>query len=157
LHRLDDAKNRYDQALEINPNDANALSLRGMLLGFQDRGLEAAQDTERALHLAPLDPHRFFYLAMAAGAWMSAGNYEKVETYAKASLRLNKTHVSTLRMLVVAQQKQGKLRSVQDTLSELMRLQPSLRVSSWLRSSPSANFINGRSFAQALLDAGVPD
>jgi len=157
LHRLDDAEERYDMALDINPNDANARSLRGMLLAFQDRGKEGVPDAERALHLAPLDPHRFFYLAMAAGAWMSAGDYEKVEHYAQASLRLNRTHVSTLRMLVVAQEKQGKFENVQETLSELMRLQPGLRVSSWLKSSPSANFENGRSFAQALLDAGVPE
>ncbi len=157
LHRFDEAEDRYNLALQTNPNDVNARSLRGMLLAFQDRGEEGVQDTERALHLAPLDPHRFFYLAMAAGAWLTPGGYEKAEEYAKASLRLNRTHTSTLRMLVVAQQKSGKIEAARETVSELMRLQPGLRVKTWLKSSPSAEFRTGRVFAQALLDAGVPE
>ncbi|SMX30473.1 Transcriptional activator CadC [Pelagimonas phthalicica] len=157
LHRLDDAEDRYDLALETNPSDANARALRGMLLAFQDRGDEGVPDTERALRLAPLDPHRFFYLAMAAGAWLTPGNFEKAEEYARASLRLNRTHLSSLRMLAVAQQKSGKYEAARETVADLMRLQPGLRVNSWLKSSPSADFETGRRFAQALRDAGVPD
>lgn len=157
LHRLDDAEDRYNLALEANPNDANARSLRGMMLAFQGRGAEGVHDTERALHLSPLDPHRFFYLAMAAGAYLTPGDFEKAEKYAKASLLLNRTHISTLRMLAVAQQKSGKTGAAQETVSELMRLQPGLRVQSWLKSSPSAEYDTGRQFAQALRDAGVPD
>lgn len=157
LHRFDDAEDRYDLALETNPSDANARALRGMLLAFQDRGDEGVSDTERALRLAPLDPHRFFYLAMAAGAWLTPGNFEKAEEYARASLRLNRTHLSSLRMLAVAQQKSGKHEAARETVADLMRLQPGLRVNSWLKSSPSADFETGRRFAQALRDAGVPD
>ncbi|GAA6181096.1 hypothetical protein NBRC116594_25340 [Shimia sp. NS0008-38b] len=157
LHRFDDAEDRYNLALEMNPSDANARALRGMLLAFQERGDEGVRDTERALRLSPLDPHRFFYLAMAAGAWLTPGDFEKVEQYARASLRLNRTHLSTLRMLAVAQQKAGKHLAARETVSDLMRLQPGLRVSAWLRSSPSAEFKTGRLFAQALREAGVPD
>lgn len=157
LHRLDDAEDRYNLALQRNPNDANARSLRGMMLAFQGRGAEGVHDTERALHLSPLDPHRFFYLAMAAGACLTPGDFEKAEKYAKASLLLNRTHTSTLRMLVVAQQKSGKTKAAKETVSELMRLQPALRVQTWLKSSPSAEYDTGRQFAQALRDAGVPD
>lgn len=157
MHRFDDAEDRYNLALETNPSDPNARALRGMLLAFQDRGEEGVRDTERALRLAPLDPHRFFYLAMAAGAWLTPGNFEKAEQYAKASLRLNRTHLSTLRMLAVAQQKSGKHEAARETVAELMRLQPGLRVRSWLKSSPSADFRTGRLFAQALREAGVPD
>ncbi|WP_165759722.1 winged helix-turn-helix domain-containing tetratricopeptide repeat protein [Falsiruegeria litorea] len=156
-HRFDEAEDRYNLALENNPSDPNARALRGMLLAFQDRGEEGVRDTELALRLSPLDPHRFFYLAMAAGAWFTPGDFEKAEQYAKASLRLNRTHLSTLRMLAVAQQKSGKHQAARGTVAELMRLQPGLRVNSWLKSSPSADFRTGRLFAQALREAGVPD
>ncbi|MEJ6395550.1 hypothetical protein V8J82_19985 [Gymnodinialimonas sp. 2305UL16-5] len=157
LHRLDDAEDRYDLALDINPSDVNARSLRGMLLAFQDRGEDGVRDTERALHLAPLDPHRFFYLVMAAGAWLTPDNYQRSEDLAMESLRLNRTHTSTLRVLAVAQQKQGKTGQAKETVSQLLRLQPELRVSHWLKSSPSAGYNTGKKFAEALRDAGVPD
>lgn len=157
LHRLDDAEERYDLALDINPNDANARSLRGMLLAFQDRGEDGVRDTERALHLAPLDPHRFFYLVMAAGAWLTPNNFARSEELALASLRLNRTHTSTLRVLAVAQHSQGKTAEARETVSKLLKLQPDLRVSRWLKSSPSAEFNTGKTFAKALRDAGVPE
>lgn len=157
LHRFDDAEDRYDLALETNPSDANARALRGMLLAFQDRGDEGVSDTERALRLAPLDPHRFLYLAMAAGTLLTRGDFDRAEQHAMASLRLNRTHLSSLRMLAVTQVESGKHDAARETVADIMRLHPDFRVNSWLKSSPSADFNVGRRFAQALRDAGVPD
>lgn len=157
LHRFDDAEDRYDLALQTNPSDANARALRGMLLAFQDRGDEGVPDTERALRLAPLDPHRFLYLAMAAGTLLTRGDFDRAEQHAMASLRLNRTHLSSLRMLAVTQVESGKHDAARETVADIMRLHPDFRVNSWLKSSPSADFNVGRRFAQALRDAGVPD
>lgn len=155
--RLDDAEDRYDTALANSPNDAQGRTLRGMLRAFSDRGEEGTRDTERALHLTPLDPHRFFYLALAAGACIAVENFERAEVLAKESLRLNKTHVSTLRMLAVAQLGAGDGDAARKTATKLMAAQPDLRVGSWLRSSPSGKFSNGKRFANMLRDVGVPD
>ena len=157
MRRLDEAEDRYDQALEINPNDVNARSLRGMLLAFQDRGEEGVSDTERALHLSPLDPHRFFYLIMLGGSLLTAGDYARSEELALASLRLNRTHTSTLRVLAVAQKQLGKETEARKTASELLKLQPNFRVNKWLQSSPSRDFEIGRMFAQSLLEIGLPE
>ncbi|MEL6959284.1 MAG: winged helix-turn-helix domain-containing protein [Pseudomonadota bacterium] len=157
VHRLDEAEDRYNLALENNPNDANARALRGMMLTFQDRGDEGLRDTERALHLAPLDPHRFLYLALAAGAALSVADYDRAEDLAKESLRLNRTHASTLRTLAVAQHKSGLAEDAQETVTELLRVQPKLRVSEWLSAAPSANYQNGQDFAQSLRELGVPE
>lgn len=156
-HRLDEAESRYDAALSINPNDAQGRAQRGTLASFQDRGADGKRDTERALHLSPLDPHRFLYLALAAGANMSAEDYPRAVTLAKESLRLNRTHVSTLRVLAAAQQGAGQLSDARKTTTELLRLQPDLRVSKWLETAPSADFQNGKRFAQMLQAAGIPE
>ncbi|MBY5934723.1 winged helix-turn-helix domain-containing protein [Tateyamaria omphalii] len=154
--RLDDAELRYDAALSINPNDAQGRALRGILASFCDRGAQGKRDAERALHLTPLDPHRFFYLALAAGANLSAEDYPRAVTLAKESVRLNRTHVSTLRVLAAAQQGAGQFDDARTTASELLQLQPDLRISSWLRTAPSAQFRNGQRFAELLRGAGIP-
>ena len=155
-HRFDEAESRYDAALRINPNDAQGRAQRGTLAAFQDRGQDGKRDAERALHLTPLDPHRFLYLAIAAGANLSAEDYPRAVTLAKESLRLNRTHVSTLRVLAAAQQGAGQEEDAQKTTAELLRLQPHLRVSNWLSTAPSAAFRNGLRFAELLEASGVP-
>ena len=157
LHKLDEAEDRYDAALESNPNDANGRLLRGTLFAFQGMGKEAKRDSERALHLAPLDPHRFFFLALAASANIAAEDYERAIVLAKASLRMNRTHTSTLRVKAVAQMRLGDEEAARETTRELMRLQPNLSVSAWLKNSPSASFEVGRQFAKTLRETGVPE
>ncbi len=157
LHQLDEAEDRYDAALEANPNDANGRLLRGTLFAFQGRGQAAKRDSERALHLAPLDPHRFFFLALAASANIAAEDYERAVVLAKASLRMNRTHTSTLRVKAVAQMRLGDEEAARETTRELLRLQPNLSVRAWLRNSPSANFEVGQHFAATLRETGVPE
>ncbi|WP_245834452.1 tetratricopeptide repeat protein [Yoonia maricola] len=157
LHQLDEAEDRYDAALDVNPNDASGRVLRGTLFAFQGKGEDAKRDAERALHLAPIDPHRFFFLALAASANVAAEDYERAVVLAKASLRLNRTHTSTLRVQAVAQMRLGYEDEARKTTRELLRLQPGLRVSAWLKGSPSANFDVGQNFAATLRETGVPD
>lgn len=157
LHQLDEAEDRYDAALESNPNEANGRLLRGTLFAFQGRGEAAKRDSERALHLAPLDPHRFFFLALTATANIAAEDYERAIVLANASLRMNRTHTSTLRVKAVAQMRLGDEKAARETTRELLRLQPNLSVSAWLKSSPSASFELGRNFAATLRETGVPE
>lgn len=157
LKRLDEAEDRYNTALDINPSDAVGRLLRGTLYSFEGKGAAAVRDTERALLLAPLDPHRYFFLALAAGAHLSNGDHVRALELADMSLRLNRTHTSTLRIKAVAQINLGQEAAARETARELLRLQPSLRISTWLGSSPSAEFEIGRRIADALRAAGVPD
>lgn len=155
-HRLDEAETRYDAALAITPNDAQCLALRGMFSAIRDRGAEGKRDTERALHLSPFHPHRFFFLAQAAAANIAAKDYPRAVTLARESLRLNRTHVSTLRTLAIAQVGADQMDEARRTAAELMRLQPNMRVSSWLRNSPSSGYELGRSAAEKLKLSGIP-
>ncbi|WP_422376338.1 winged helix-turn-helix domain-containing tetratricopeptide repeat protein [Roseibium sp.] len=157
LHRLDEAEDRYNTALEFNPNDANGRLLRGTLYAFQGLGEKAKRDAERALHLSPIDPHRFFFLSLAAGANLAAENHERALDLANASLRLNRAHTSTLRVKVVAHMRLDQIRKAQETVGELLKLQPGFRVRDWLKNSPSARYSIGQEIARSLRDAGVPE
>ncbi|WP_172976570.1 winged helix-turn-helix domain-containing tetratricopeptide repeat protein [Roseivivax sp. THAF40] len=155
-HRLDEAETRYNAALAITPNDAQCLALRGMFSAIRDLGAEGKRDTERALHLSPFHPHRFFFLAQAAAANIAAKDYPRAVTLARESLRLNRTHVSTLRTLAIAQVGADQMDEARRTAAELMRLQPNMRVSNWLRNSPSSGYELGRSAAEKLKLSGIP-
>lgn len=157
VRRLDEAESRYDLALETSPNDAAGRLLRGVLYAFRDEGAVAMRETERALHLAPLDPHRHFFESLAASACIAAENYDRALALAKSSLRVNSAHTTTLRVKAVAELRLDRTEEARRTTCELMRLQPGLTVSGWLRSAPSADYDVGRRFAESLREAGVPE
>ncbi|WP_436644281.1 adenylate/guanylate cyclase domain-containing protein [Microbaculum sp. FT89] len=155
-HRLDEAEHRYDMALDYNPNDAMGRLLRGTLYAFKGQGEAAMTDTELALHLSPIDPHRYFYLSLAASAAVAAENYERALELSKLSLRSNRAHTSTLRVKAVAEMRLGQVREAKQTVAELLSRQPDLTVHRWLETSPSASFKIGREFAETLKQAGLP-
>ena len=156
-HRLDEAQDRYDAALLTNPNDAQGRALRGMLMSFMDRGAEGKRDTEHALHLAPRDPHRFIFLTQAAAANITAEDYPRAVELARESLRLNKTHISTLRTLAIAQVGAGDHQDALKTATNLLTLQPDLRVSHWLKNSPGSEYKIAQSAAEKLRRIGIPN
>lgn len=157
MKSLDAAEHRYELALSVNPNDPLAWSLQGTLHAFKGEGRLAVKSTQRALRLSPLDPHRYFYDSLAGGAELAAGHYERAVELSQRSLRANRMHASTFRVLVVALWQLGRQAEARHTVAELMKVEPTLRVGSWLRRSPSGDFPIGRLCADALRQAGVPD
>lgn len=157
LKRLDDAKECYDRALEISPNDAVVRLLRGTLFAFRGEGGQAMRDTERSLHLTPFDPLRFFFLSLSASACIAAEDYERALQLADKSLKSNSTHTSTLRVKAVAQMRLNRADEALQTGQKLLKLQPNLRVSDWLNNSPSRDFPVGRAFGETLREIGIPN
>lgn len=156
LRQLDVAQENYELALRINPNDGMAWLLRGTLHAFKGEGAVAVHDTQRALKLSPLDPHRYFYDSLAATAALSAGHYKRAIELANHSLRANRTHTSTFRALAIAQWQCGLQAEARKTVEELLRLEPGLTVTRYRERHPSALFETGKIWSQALQEAGVP-
>ena len=137
LKRFDIAQQRYDLAIQSNPNNSLALLLKGMLHAFRDEGEQAVRDTELALTLSPLDPHRYFYNSLAASANLTAGHYARALDLAKRSLRANRMHTSTWRVLTVAQWQLGMREEASNSAQQLLKLEPALTVSSYLVERPA--------------------
>ncbi len=156
LKKLDVAMDRYDLAISENPNEALAWLLKGTLHAFMGEGRQAVDDTQRSLKLTPLDPHRYFYDSLSATACLAAHEYDQALTLAKRSLRYNRTHKSTLRVMAAAQWNLGLRDDARATRDELMRLEPKLTVSAWLARSPSAPYSIGKEWADVLRQVGVP-
>ena len=157
LKKFDVAEESYERALAVNPSNAFAWLLKGTLHAFKSEGEQAVEHTERALTLSPLDPHRYFYDSLAATAAASAGRYERALELAQRSLKANRKHTSTLRVMTVAQWLLGQRDEARNTVQELLRLQPTMTVSGWLKSSPAASYEIGRKAAEVWRQAGVPE
>lgn len=156
LKKLDIALDRYNRAIAANPNNPLAWLLKGTLHAFTGDGARAVENTQRALKLTPLDPHRYFYDSLAASACISARQYADALAYAQRSLRANCKHTSTLRVLAVAQWHLGLQDEARGTAQDLLSLEPGLTVSGWLERSPSAAYSVGQEFASVLRQVGVP-
>ena len=156
LKSLDVARERYDLALQVNPNDSLAWLLSGMLHAFKGEGAQAVKSTQRALRLSPLDPHHYFYDSLAGGAELSAGHYGRAVELTQRSLRANRMHASTFRMLAISQWQLGRHAEARATVAELMRIEPNLTVTGWLARSPSSGYPIGTLCADTLREAGVP-
>ena len=156
LKRLDIAEERYEAALRENPNDSLAWLLKGTMHAFRDEGKEAVRHTRQALKLSPLDPLKYYFDSLAATAALSAGDFQRAVALAERSLRLNRTHGSTLRVLIAALWRLGREEEARARAQELLRLDPEFRVSTFLERSPSASFAIGRAVADALEHAGIP-
>jgi len=157
LKRLDVAQERYDLAIQTNPNNSLAWLLKGTMHAFMGDGKRAVDCTQRALSLSPIDPHRYFYDSLAATACNAAHQYEYGLKLAQRSLRANRTHTSTLRTMAVAQWQLGLEEDARETVQELLRLEPTLTVSRFLQRSPAAPYQTGREWSHALRQAGLPD
>jgi len=156
LKRLDVAQQSYENALASNPSNSLAWLLKGTMHAFMSEGQQAVEHTERALRLSPLDPHRYFYDSLAATACVAARQYERAVELAQRSLRANRKHTSTLRVLTIAQWQLGRHDEARLTAKELLKLEPGLTVNGWLSRSPAAPYPIGHESAEALRQAGVP-
>jgi adenylate cyclase len=155
--KLDVAMDRYDQAILADPNNPLAWLLKGTLQAFMSQGEEAVDNTQRAIKLTPLDPHRYYYDSLAATACLSAGRWDQALSLAQRSLRANRKHTSTLRAVAVAQWQLGQHDSARQTAHQLMQLEPTLTVSRWLERAPSAPYRLGQEVAEVFRKLGVPD
>jgi class 3 adenylate cyclase/TolB-like protein len=156
LKRFDVAQERYAAALRENPNDSLAWLLKGTLHAFRGEGEAAVGHTGRALKLSPLDPLRYYYESLAATAAISAGQYQRALKLAERSFRLNRTHASTLRVMVVALWQLGRRDEARAAAAEVLKLDPAFRISTFLERSPGAQFEIGRFIANTLEQAGIP-
>jgi TolB-like protein len=157
LKQLDVAAERYDRAISANPNESLAWLLKGTMHAFMGEGTQAVGDTQWALRLSPLDPHRYLYDSLAGTACMAAGQYERALRHAQRSLMANRTHASTLRVIAIAQWHLGLCDDARWTVARLLKLEPGLTISRYLQRSPAAAFRTGREWSDALRQAGVPD
>lgn len=156
LMRMDKASERFEAALDLNPNESMAWLLSGVLEAYRDQGADAVLRTEKALGLSPVDPFGYFFDSLASTAYLAAGDWEHALMLADRSMTKNDRHLSTLRARICALHFLGRSEEARTTAADLLRRQPDFTVSSYRRNHPAAHFKIGQNLTAAFTAAGIP-
>lgn len=148
---------RYQSAVEANPNNALAWLLKGTDHAFTGDGAQAVADTQKAIQLTPLDPHRYYYDTLAATAFLANHQFEEALEYSDRSLRANRMHTSSLRAKAVACWQLGMRDEARRVGRTLMDMEPNLSIKTWRARSPTAGYPIADEWARVLKKVGVPD
>jgi tetratricopeptide (TPR) repeat protein len=132
LKNYDEAMQRFDQALALDPNNPLSWLLKGTLNAFMDLGEDAVFCTERARKLSPLDPHKYFFDSLSATAALSNRDYANALRLADRSLLSNTNHTSTVRVKTIALERLGRHEEAVASARKLLRLEPSLTITKYL-------------------------
>jgi len=156
LQDLDTAGHRYQQALQVNPNQGLARLFRAAWHAYRDEGILAVRDALDAQRLSPLDPLRYFYDNFTSTALLSTDDYRGAIEFGQRSLRSNASHGPTLRVLAIAQWLGGDPGGARETVGRLMRLEPGFTAGQFARRYPGVSSARVDRYTRALRDAGVP-
>ena len=153
---LEAAIELHNRALAINPSAAPAWAWSSSAYAWHGDGSEGVRRSYRAIELSPLDPQMYLFTSMAAAAHAVAGLYDKAIELCRRSLRLNRMFVSSHRILTLSLSLSGRRDDAREAAAELLRLEPNLTASGFLRRYPGSESAHASTFAEALSLAGVP-
>lgn len=155
--RVDLAAESYEAALAANQSEPLAWLMRGALRSFMDDGQNALADVYQANALSPLDPQRYYYLTLTAGAHVTAGEDERALELVTRSLHFNRNHLSSWRVKAVSEWRTGRETDARATVQEILKRDRGFTVSKYLAAAPSSDYRIGKEIAKCLREAGVPE
>jgi len=153
---LESAIDLHNRALTINPSACSAWLWSASAYAWLGNGSEAVRRSHRAIELSPLDPQMYMFTSIAGTAHAVAGAYDKAVELCKRSLRMNRMFASTHRILTLSLSLAGRESEAHAAAGELLKLEPGLTASGFLRRYPGSDSAHARTFAEALSSAGVP-
>ena len=152
----DTANEKLALAIRSNPNEPLAWLFRSVLSTMWGSSEESVNEAEYASTLSPIDPLRYYFDMLRAAALLACGNRFESIAIAKLSLRANRHHAPTLRVLITAQVEVGQFSEARVTLEALKQETPGLTVSSYLAIGSSDSSTRKRC-AAALRTTGLSE
>ncbi len=154
--QFDAAKETYNEALRMNPNEPLAWIGTATLLSWQGEGLAAENAAYRAISLSPMDPMKYYFYSLASAATLVNKNFKKTLEFTREASRLNAGLSATLKIQAIAQVLNGEGHSAADTAHRLLKIEPGFSISSFQEKSPLFRSPLGQEFSKALATAGIP-
>ena len=113
-----------------------------------------------ALHaqaLSPLDPLRYYYDNFTSTAMLAHGDVAGAIRYGQRSLRGNRMHGPTLRILAIAHSLAGDMDAARDAVKQVRALEEGFTVSTFRARYPGRDTEQVERYSRALAAAGMPN
>jgi adenylate cyclase len=154
LGNVDEANDRLTRAIRANPSEPMAWLFKSVASSMWGSKPESVEEAEFARTLSPIDPLSYFFDLLTANALLANNMHSRAIDYARKSLRANRHHSPTLRVLLTAQTELGQLTDAQQTLRSLLLEEPDLTVAAYLGMGSSGSITRQRC-AMALRTLGL--
>ncbi len=144
------------KACEANPNDALAATFNAAVLAAAGDTQGACAQAERAHALSPYDPLRAYMLLITASCALSAADFPRAATLARASIQESATHAAAWRTLIVALVSCDRIEEARQACAQLMSLEPTLTLRRY-QARLALTQQQASMAVEALRIAGVPE
>ena len=153
---VEGARLRIDEAIELNPNESLGWLYKSVWSSMWGSTEASVQEAEVASRLSPIDPMKYYYDMILASGLSINGAYERAIELAQRSLKANRHHQPTLRVLLYSQAQAGQTEEARATLARLLEESPNLTVASYLGMGGGESYTR-RQVASVLRRLGVPE
>ena len=156
LGKVEEANDRLTRAVRANPSEPMAWLFKSVASSMWGSATDSVNEAEYARALSPLDPLRYYFDLLTAAALLAAQSHSLAIEYATQSLKSNRHHSPTLRVLLTAQVETGLLSDAKSTMQSLLQEEPGLTVSAYL-SMGGSNSVTRQRCATALRRLGLSE
>ena len=150
------ARKSLNLAIEANPSEPMAWLFKSLSSAMWGSGSASVTEAYIARSLSPVDPLRYFFDMLTGNALLANHEHEQAIACAHRSLRADKHHAPTLRLLLIAQAEVGRIEEAKETLGRLLARTPGLTVSSYLAMGSVDSPLRQRC-ARAMRQLGLPE
>ena len=155
--RPEEAIELFDQALALNQNSAFAWGLSALTLSYLGHPDDALERLQNVWRLNPFDPLNFYFWIVAGIAEFVAGRYDEAIAWLRKCRRANPRFIACLRVLAASLAISGDEAGAQAVGQELLAIEPSFRVSTFVSWYPLRRPDDLARLAAGLRAAGLPD
>lgn len=131
-NKPNEAVDLFDQALALNQNSAFAWGLSALTFAYLGRADEALEHLQNVWRLNPFDPLNFYFWIVAGIAEFVAGRYNEAIVWLRKSRRAHPRFRPCLRTLAASLALSGDETGAQEVARELLELEPSFKVSTFI-------------------------
>ena len=123
-HRWDEALPPVDRAVELSPNFAPAIGVRGAVLALLGDAQPSIEEIEKAIRLSPRDGFMTIWLMGLFWAYHALTRYEEAAETARRAIRIAPDNPTFRRQLASASAMLGRLDDAREAITEYRRLEP---------------------------------